>query len=91
MWDGRSIVPADWVMASTTDQVPDPAYEYGYQWWLDVADRYAFTAGRFGQVTVIAPDKDLVIVITARLPDTVNGAVGVPRWLVETFLLPAAH
>lgn len=89
-WDGEQIVPAEWVEASTTDHVPEPEYEYGYQWWLDVADNYAFMAGRFGQVMIVAPQQDLVIVFTAHLPDTVSD-VGVTRWLAEKFILPAAE
>lgn len=88
-WDGKQIIPAKWVEASTTDHAPEPEYEYGYQWWLDVADNYAFMAGRFGQVVIVAPQQDLVIVFTAHLPDTVSD-VGVTRWLAEKFILPAA-
>jgi CubicO group peptidase (beta-lactamase class C family) len=89
-WDGQPIIPADWVEASTTDQVRDPRYEYGYQWWLDRADGYAFMAGRFGQVAMIVPKQDMVIVFTSHLPDTASD-VGVTRWLAERFILPAAE
>jgi CubicO group peptidase (beta-lactamase class C family) len=90
-WDGQQLLPAQWVEASTTDQVADPAYEYGYQWWLDAADGYAFMAGRFGQIVIVAPKQDMVIVIMANLPDTVSAAVSVPRWLAEEFILSAAQ
>lgn len=90
-WDGRQIVPADWVEASTTDWVAGPWYEYGYQWWLDRADGYAYMSGRFGQTVIVAPEKDMVIVITASLPEDVSGALSVPRWLAETYILPAAR
>ena len=89
-WDGKQIVPADWVEASTTDQVPDPFYEYGYQWWLDLVDGYAFMAGRFGQVAIVAPKQDMVIVFTSHLPDTVSD-VGVTRWLAEKFILSSVE
>jgi CubicO group peptidase (beta-lactamase class C family) len=89
-WNGQQIVPADWVEASTTDQVSDPAYEYGYQWWLDLTDGYAFMAGRFGQVAIVAPRQDMVIVFMSHLPDTVSD-IGVTRWLAEKFILPAAR
>jgi CubicO group peptidase (beta-lactamase class C family) len=78
------------VKASTTDHVSDPLYEYGYQWWLDVADQYAFMAGRFGQVAIVAPRQDMVIVFTSHLPDTVSD-VTVIRWLTEKFIFPAAN
>lgn len=89
-WDGEQIVPAEWVEASTTDHVSDPAYEYGYQWWLDGADGYAFMAGRFGQVAIVAPKQDMVIVFTSHLPDTVSD-VGVTRWLAEKFIIPSVR
>jgi CubicO group peptidase (beta-lactamase class C family) len=89
-WDGQQIIPSEWIEASTTDHVLEPEYEYGYQWWLDVADNYAFMAGRFGQVVIAAPQQDMVIVFTAHLPDTV-GDVGVTRWLAEKFIFPAAE
>ena len=89
-WDGQQIIPSKWIEASTTDHVPEPEYEYGYQWWLDLADQYAFMAGRFGQVVIVAPQQDLVIVFTSHLPDTVSD-VGVTRWLAEKFILPAAE
>lgn len=89
-WDREQIVPAEWVEQSTADQVSDPAYEYGYQWWLDSADGYAFMAGRFGQVAIVAPKQDMVIVFTSHLPDTVSD-VGVTRWLAEKFIFASVR
>ena len=88
-WDGRQIVPAAWVEQSTTDHVADPTTEYGYLWWLDRADGYAYMAGLYGQLAVVAPGEDLVAVITAHLPATVDAA-SVTRWLLEHYVLPAA-
>jgi CubicO group peptidase (beta-lactamase class C family) len=89
-WDGRQIVPAAWVEQSTTDQVADPQHEYGYLWWLDRADGYAYMAGLYGQTAVVDPGKDLVAVITAHLPAAVDAST-VTRWLLETYVLPAAR
>jgi CubicO group peptidase (beta-lactamase class C family) len=89
-WDGRQIVPAAWVEQSTTDQVADPRYEYGYLWWLDRADGYAYMAGLYGQLAVVDPGKDLVVVITAHLPGKVD-ASSVTRRLLETYILPAVR
>ena len=65
-------------------------YEYGYLWWLDRADGYAYMAGLYGQLAVVDPGKDLVAVITAHFPATVD-ANSVNRWLLETYILPAAR
>jgi CubicO group peptidase (beta-lactamase class C family) len=88
-WDGRQIVPASWVEQSTTDQVADPLYEYGYLWWLDRADGYAFMAGLYGQLAAVVPAHDLVVVITAHIPANVDSS-SVTRWLLERYILPAA-
>jgi CubicO group peptidase (beta-lactamase class C family) len=89
-WGGRQIVPAAWVEQSTADHVADPRYEYGYLWWLDRADGYAYMAGLYGQTAVVAPGKDLVAVITAHFPGAVD-ATAVTRRLLETYILPAAR
>ena len=89
-WNDRQIVPAAWVEQSTTDQVTDPKYEYGYLWWLDRADGYAYMAGLYGQLAVVDPGKDIVAVITAHFPVTVDGN-SVNRGLLETYILPAAR
>jgi CubicO group peptidase (beta-lactamase class C family) len=89
-WDGRQIVPAAWVEQSTADQVADPEYEYGYLWWLDRADGYAYMAGLYGQLAVVDPGNDLVVVITAHLPGKVD-ASSVTRRLLETYILPAVR
>ena len=89
-WGGHQIVPAAWVEQSTTDQVADPRYDYGYLWWLDRADGYAYMAGLYGQLAVVDPGKDLVAVITAHFPGTVDGN-SVNRRLLETYILPAAR
>jgi CubicO group peptidase (beta-lactamase class C family) len=88
-WDGRRLVPAAWVTRSTTDQVADPTYEYGYQWWLDRADGYAYMSGRFGQTAIVVPAADLVAVITAHLPEVMSGST--PRLLFERYILRAAR
>ena len=88
-WDGRQIVPAAWVTQSTTDQVDDPLHDYGYLWWLDRADGYAYMDGLYGQLAAVVPGKDLVAVITAHFPGTVD-ATAVTRWLLESYILPAA-
>jgi CubicO group peptidase (beta-lactamase class C family) len=88
-WDGRQIVPAAWVTQSTTDRVADPLNDYGYLWWLDRADGYAYMAGLYGQLAAVVPGRDLVAVITAHIPaDADSGAV--TRWLLERYILPAA-
>jgi CubicO group peptidase (beta-lactamase class C family) len=89
-WDGRQIVPGVWVEESTTDFVADQEYDYGYLWWLDGSNGYAYMAGLYGQLAVVDPGKDLVVVFTSHFPAAVD-ATSVTRSLVETYILPAAH
>jgi len=89
-WNGRQIVPARWVQKSTTDQVADPLFEYGYLWWLDRDDGYAYMAGLYGQLAAVIPGKDLVVVISAHIPATMDAST-ITRWLLAHYILPAAH
>jgi CubicO group peptidase (beta-lactamase class C family) len=88
-WGGRQIVPAAWAEQSTTAHVAVPPYGYGYLWWLDRADGYAYRAGLYGQLAAVVPGKDIVAVITAHLSGAVD-ASAVTRWLLERYIVPAA-
>jgi len=76
-WNGRQIVPADWVETS----VADP--HYGYQWWRLGNGGYA-ALGYGGQRIVVIPDLEMVVVITGEF----SGATS--RYLVDAFIVPAA-
>jgi CubicO group peptidase (beta-lactamase class C family) len=63
-WDGVQVVPAEWVVASTS---PSPSYPgYGYQWWLDAGNAdlpdYFSARGHDGQFIYVVPSLDLVVV-----------------------------
>ncbi|WP_315096141.1 serine hydrolase [uncultured Cellulomonas sp.] len=75
VWDGRQVVPADWVAEATRRQVPndggpDPdwAQGYGYQFWRGRHDSYRGD-GAFGQFCVVLPEQDLVVVTTSGVAD----------------------
>jgi CubicO group peptidase (beta-lactamase class C family) len=75
-WDGRQIVPADWVassgephVADTAPASPDFNVGYGYQWWVfnDGSDGKPLMYGSWGwggQFALIVPELDLVGVFT---------------------------
>ena len=69
LWQGRQLVPADWVEASTTTQATraSDGARYGYQWWLRSFDGHeAFVAqGHFGQYIIAVPDLALLIAINS--------------------------
>jgi len=82
-WDGKQIIPKNWIEDSVSPHTPG----YGYQWWLqDVNDVFAFSAvGQGGQHIICIPQKDLVVVVASK-----PGSRWRDRWhLVEQFVIPA--
>jgi CubicO group peptidase (beta-lactamase class C family) len=76
-WEGRQVVPAAYVRASTQTQVSTggtfgPFTGYGYQWWTTTEGGHpAFAAmGLGGQLIEVIPDLDLVVVMTSAEPST---------------------
>ena len=77
-WNGKQLLPAGWVERATVPRSPQvmpgklyPDYPmgYGYQWWCFPAPGRAFTGqGVFGQLLMVDPDLDLVVVKTSAWP-----------------------
>lgn len=77
-WEGRQIVPAAWVRASTTPDAPhlrpgNPASSwvlgYGYQWWIpQQPDGDYLAIGVYGQFVYVYPKKKIVIAKTSAYP-----------------------
>ncbi|WP_051238680.1 serine hydrolase domain-containing protein [Gaetbulibacter saemankumensis] len=72
-WDGKQVVPREWVIASITPDAPHlmPGIRpnakskdgYGYQWWIPLGADDEFNAqGIYTQFIYVDPNKDLVIV-----------------------------
>jgi CubicO group peptidase (beta-lactamase class C family) len=71
VWQGKRVVPADWVKQSVTPaiSVGKEGWEYGFQWWrvpYGKSDaKLAWAAHGFGgQQLLIAPEYDLIVVFT---------------------------
>jgi CubicO group peptidase (beta-lactamase class C family) len=73
MWEGKQIVPADWVKASVKPamSVEDEGrhWGYGFQWWLQPwgksPERFAWAARGFGgQELRVVPEYNLIVVST---------------------------
>lgn len=65
-WDGKQVVPAEWVAASTQKHVSLEENDgYGYQWWIsgDVQGIYE-ARGRGGQRIIVWPEKNIIVVTT---------------------------
>lgn len=66
VWEGRRLLPEGWVdyaRTPTFQQVGVDANRYGAHWWLDFGGPGSFSANGYeGQFTIVAPDRDLIIV-----------------------------
>jgi len=65
-WDGQQVLPRSWVEEATRAQVP--AGDYGYQWWLEESANAYYASGAFGQYSIVFPEHDAVLAITAGVP-----------------------
>jgi CubicO group peptidase (beta-lactamase class C family) len=66
VWQGRQVVPADWIVASTSRQAPGGA-DYGFQWWIpkDARPGEVWAQGIYGQYIYIDPGSGVVIAVNA--------------------------
>jgi CubicO group peptidase (beta-lactamase class C family) len=89
-WDGKQVVPTDWVAASATWHVDKgDGLGYGYLWHIDPG-RVNFAAmGRAGQHVFIYPQQDMVVVFTAGLPFHTNQDFIPLVELLNDYILPA--
>lgn len=72
---GGDLLPANWVEAATSGQVPNDSEEnvdwkqgYGFQFWRGRHGSYR-ADGAFGQFVLVLPEQDAVLVITSASPD----------------------
>jgi CubicO group peptidase (beta-lactamase class C family) len=74
-WNGKQLIPASWVEQATSKQVPNDGKShtklgidwnqgYGFQFWRCTHDSYRGD-GRAGQLCLVIPAKDVVVVMTA--------------------------
>ncbi len=70
-WEGRQVVPADWVAEATRSHVEasGAGEGYGYLWWVDEADGSpSYRAwGYGGQLVEVVPERDLVVVVASEV------------------------
>ena len=63
-WKGRQLLDPAWVKASTSKQVDNGAYGYGYLFWG--GEQNTFRAdGKYGQLSILCREKDAVITVVA--------------------------
>jgi CubicO group peptidase (beta-lactamase class C family) len=74
-WEGRQLIPASWIDAATSKQVPNDTQEnpdwqqgYGFQFWRGRHNTYRGD-GAFGQYCLIFPEHDAALIVTSASPD----------------------
>jgi len=86
-WDGRTVIPADWVEKSTRTYSDDDRFEgmgYGYMWWTLTRDALGggwpadcyFAEGYGGHMCIVVPELDTVIVHRANTDGPPENQVG---------------
>ena len=78
MWQGRQVLPVEWLKLATAKQIdnsngnPEPENEwhqgYGYQFWRTRENRFRGD-GMFGQLCMVSPDDHMVVAVTAGIDD----------------------
>jgi len=65
VWNGKQIVPVEWIRESTSHKVDFQNMGYGYLWWIvDDKKRIYAGIGDGGNVLYVNEGKNLVVVIT---------------------------
>ena len=95
-WNGRQLVPSEWVTVSTQPHATiDDQNDYGYLWWIrtfgegEGAQRAFYMSGAGGNKVLAFPDLDLVAVVTSENFHR-HDAHQLSESLVEQYILPAA-
>lgn len=90
VWQGKQLVPADWVASSTRGHVEAGGSQYGYQWWIPFAGGHAAFAafGLAGQLIEVVPDLGLVVAVSSKpAPAQLDGDAIADQ--VSTWIVPA--
>lgn len=86
-YNGKQIVPANWVAASTVPSAPteDGEFGYGYQWWMPKDGRSGefLARGIYGQYIYI--NRPLGVVIASNAADRKFREEGVSDYNIEIF------
>jgi CubicO group peptidase (beta-lactamase class C family) len=75
-WDGRRIVPEEWIRESTRieparapGKLPQHPWGYQYQWWMPGGEGVFMAAGVWGQFIYVDPSREIVVVKTSVDPE----------------------
>ena len=83
-WKGRQVLPETWVAESTGRQVENGKDGYGYLFWRGKCGSYR-ADGKYGQYTIVFPDRQAVVTVTAESRTEPAILEAVYRYLVPQF------
>jgi len=92
-WDGKQIVPADWVQVSQQKHMARKYISnnyYGYQWWVSNYNTYS-AVGYGGQWITIIPQHNLVVVFTNRFEEGNDEQWNTPERLLNDYILASIN
>lgn len=90
-WENRQLIPESWVIESTGKQIlrgDIPGFYYGYQWWVHEDGLYA-AVGYGGQILMIIPELDLIVLFTNSYNTSDAFQNNTPWRLLDTYIIPA--
>ena len=90
-WEDRQVIPGSWVSESTEKHIlrgDIPGFYYGYQWWVHESGLFA-AVGYGGQLLMVIPEYDLVVVFTNYHNQADWFQTESPWRLLDTFIIPA--
>jgi CubicO group peptidase (beta-lactamase class C family) len=86
-WDGQQVVSAGWVAEATRSHTTtDGTLGYGYQWWTHPTLKAYMALGLYGQMIMVIPGADLIVVTTAQMPNHDEIFK-----LIEEYVVPAVN
>ena len=101
-WDGRQIIPADWIERSFTSYsdtgMGGSASGYGYLWWIGTVDgaesspvRVRSAVGAYGHYVGVLPDLGTVVVVQPDTDGTPSHPVSTDQYDALIRMIAAAH
>jgi CubicO group peptidase (beta-lactamase class C family) len=69
-WENGQILPDDWIDYGRTPSFKDESQCYGAHWWINPKNQTQFYASGFeGQILLLDPNKDVIVLRLGRTPD----------------------
>lgn len=92
-WEGKQIIPKDWVEVSQQKHIERKYIEdnyYGYHWWVSDYSTYS-AVGFAGQWITVVPEHNLVVVVTNDFTEGDGLQWSTPERLLNTYIIPAIN